>query len=141
MSASQHKPPHRKMGAIFCKASEDPSVMTIGALPRFFNKYELLCIAIVLDWIGVISMLVPFVGDAFDALWAPTHAFIVWMLTDKWHYTVFAYIDEAFIGTDWVPSATMFVYYTFFVKKEPCRGYREWNSRYAFHIRLGKRLN
>jgi len=85
------------------------------------NKYKLLIIGIILDFIGVAtsSLILPFIGDFADIVWAP---FSAWMMMRLYKGTAgkvagaITFIEEAFPAIDIIPTFTLMWMYTYLIK-------------------------
>ena len=85
------------------------------------KKYKLLLLGILFDGIGMLSFVVPFVGEFSDIVWAPVSAFLI----DKMYKGtagkvggVVTFIEEAGVfGTDFLPTFTLTWIYCYLIKK------------------------
>ncbi|WP_372769011.1 hypothetical protein [Lutibacter sp.] len=86
------------------------------------KKYKLLLLSIVFDGIGMLSFLLPFLGEFSDVVWAPLSAFLVYRMfkgTAGKIAGVISFIEEAGIfGTDFLPTFTLMWIYKYLIKKE-----------------------
>lgn len=85
------------------------------------DKYRLLKRGIALDLIGMISILVPFIGPFFDLLWAPYAAGQMQKMYKGYKgkvASVFVFLEEILPFTDIIPSFTFMWCYTFLWKKQ-----------------------
>jgi len=86
------------------------------------KKYKLLLLSILLDGIGMLSFVVPFIGEFTDVIWAPLSAFLLFKMfkgTEGKVGGVIAFIEEAgILGTDFLPTFTLTWVYKFLLKKE-----------------------
>jgi hypothetical protein len=77
-----------------------------------FREKLTLVIALLIDFIGIISYLIPTFGELFDAFWAPLSAILVFLLFGrKWGWAGFTFVEELFPFTDVIPSATIAWYF------------------------------
>lgn len=74
------------------------------------KKYKLLLLSIVFDGIGMLSFVIPFIGEFSDVVWAPLSAFLIYRMykgTAGKIAGVISFIEEAGIfGTDFLPTFT-----------------------------------
>jgi len=86
------------------------------------KKYKLLLLSILFDAIGMLSFVVPFIGEAFDVIWAPVSAFLIYKMykgTEGKIGGIISFIEEAGIfGTDFLPTFTLTWIYKFILKKD-----------------------
>lgn len=86
------------------------------------NKNKLLANGIIYDLIGMITMVIPFVGPFLDILWAP---FAAKKMSEMYKGTegkvasVIVFIEEILPFTDFIPTFTLMWCYTFIWKKQP----------------------
>ncbi|MCK8059989.1 MULTISPECIES: hypothetical protein [unclassified Fusibacter] len=88
--------------------------MTYEVIKKKFNTsmYTKLVVAILIDILGYVSYLVPFLAEISDIIWAPISAIIIFIMFRK--QLIFAstgaivgFAEEIMTGTDAVPSATL----------------------------------
>ena len=85
------------------------------------NKYKKLGIGILFDALGLVSFIIPGIGEFSDIVWAPVSA---WLMTKL--YTgkagkvagVITLVEEALPGFDVIPTFTLLWLYTYVFKKE-----------------------
>lgn len=83
------------------------------------KKYQKLLLGLLFDGIGMLSFLVPFIGDFSDVIWAPLAG---WLMTRLYKGKVgqaagvFAFIEEIIPGLDVIPSFTIMWIYTYLLK-------------------------
>jgi hypothetical protein len=85
------------------------------------NKYKKLGIGILFDALGLVSFIIPGIGEFSDIVWAPVSA---WLMTKL--YTgkagkvagVITLVEEALPGFDVIPTFTLMWLYTYVFKKE-----------------------
>lgn len=86
------------------------------------KKYKLLLTGMLLDGIGMLSFIVPFIGETFDVVWAPVASYIIIKMykgTAGKVAGIISFIEEAGIfGTDAIPTFTLTWVYTYLIKKE-----------------------
>jgi curved DNA-binding protein CbpA len=74
--------------------------------PPFFGTPVLLLLAaIVIDFIGVVSYLLPMLGEGTDFAWAPISAYLIHQLFDSTLFAAVGVLEEILPGTDIVPTA------------------------------------
>jgi len=75
------------------------------------KKYQMLLMSIIFDGIGMLSFVIPFVGEFSDVIWAPLSAFIMYKMYNGMEgkvASVVSFIEEAGIfGTDFLPTFTL----------------------------------
>ncbi len=83
------------------------------------NKYLKLLLSLLLDAMGYVSFVIPFVGEFSDIIWAPLSGFIMTKLykgkTGK-IAGIISFVEEAFPFTDIVPTFTLMWIYTYLIK-------------------------
>ncbi len=83
------------------------------------KKYKDLLWGLLFDGIGMLSMLVPGIGEFSDMLWAPIAA---WLMTKMYKGRagkvagVVAFVEELLPGIDLIPSFTLMWLYTYIFK-------------------------
>ncbi|WP_372744605.1 hypothetical protein [Lutibacter sp.] len=86
------------------------------------KKYKLLLFSILFDAIGMLSFMVPFIGETFDVLWAPVSAFLIYKMykgAEGKIGSIISFVEEAGIfGTDLLPTFTLTWIYKFILKKD-----------------------
>lgn len=86
----------------------------------FKGKVKKLLLGLLLDGIGMISLLIPGLGPALDLLWAPVAA---WLITRMYPGKAgraagfIAFVEEVLPGTDIVPTFTLMWIYTYLIRK------------------------
>lgn len=85
------------------------------------KKYKLLLLSILFDGIGMLSFVIPGIGEFSDVIWAPVS---VYFITKMYKGTVgkvggaVSFLEEIGIfGTDIIPTFTLTWAYTYFIKK------------------------
>lgn len=75
------------------------------------KKYQMLLMSIIFDGVGMLSFVIPFVGEFSDVIWAPLSAFIMYKMYNGMEGKVasaVSFIEEAGIfGTDFLPTFTL----------------------------------
>lgn len=86
------------------------------------KKYKLLVLSVLFDAIGMLSFVVPFIGETFDVLWAPVSAFLIYKMfkgAEGKVGSIISFMEEAGIfGTDFLPTFTLTWIYKFILKKD-----------------------
>ena len=84
-------------------------------------NYKKLAISILLDLIGMLSFVIPFVGEFGDVVWAPLSG---WIMTRMYTGTTgkiagaVTFIEEILPGVDIIPSFTLMWIYASFIEKD-----------------------
>mmetsp|Transcript_367 Transcript_367/g.1236 ORF Transcript_367/g.1236 Transcript_367/m.1236 type:complete len:123 (-) Transcript_367:1237-1605(-) len=89
-------------------------------------------ISVIVDVVGVITYLLPFIGEVLDAPWAPVSAAIIYALYGNTFFAVVGFCEEIFPGTDFIPTACIawaYDYYRGASRRVP-RGRADENVRY-----------
>ncbi|MDE3740347.1 hypothetical protein [Maribacter polysaccharolyticus] len=82
------------------------------------KKYRTLLLGLLFDGIGMLSFVVPFIGDFSDVIWAPLAG---WLMTRLYKGKigqvagVFTFIEEIFPGLDVIPTFTIMWIYTYII--------------------------
>lgn len=86
------------------------------------KKYKMLLLSILFDLVGMLSFVIPGVGEFSDVIWAPVS---VYFITKMYKGTVgkiggaISFLEEIGIfGTDILPTFTLTWIYTYLIKKE-----------------------
>jgi hypothetical protein len=85
------------------------------------TKKRNLFLGILFDAVGMLSFMVPMVGEFSDVIWAPVAAYL---MTRMYKGTlgkvggVVAFLEEIFPFTDFIPSFTLMWVYNYIIKKE-----------------------
>jgi len=85
------------------------------------NKYTKLFIGLLFDAVGMISFVIPGVGEFSDIIWAPISGWLMTRLyAGKIGRTagVIAFVEELMPGMDVIPTFTITWLYTYVIKKE-----------------------
>ncbi|MDG1573009.1 hypothetical protein OZ410_11830 [Robiginitalea sp. M366] len=83
------------------------------------GKYKKLFLSLLLDGIGMLSMLIPGLGPALDLIWAPLASWFMTRMYPGRFGTAAAFItfvEELLPGTDVVPTFTLMWIYTFLLR-------------------------
>ena len=86
------------------------------------KKYKLLVLSLLFDGVGMLSFVIPFVGEFSDVVWAPTSAFLIYKMykgTEGKIGSIVSFVEEAgFFGTDFLPTFTLTWIYKYVIKKD-----------------------
>lgn len=86
------------------------------------KKYKLLWLSILFDGIGMLSFIIPFVGEFSDVIWAPLSAYLIYQMYNGIEgkvASVVSFIEEVGIfGTDLLPTFTLTWIYKYVIKKQ-----------------------
>lgn len=86
------------------------------------KKYKLLILSILFDGIGMLSFIIPGIGEFFDIIWAPISAYaFTKMYKGKIGRigAVISFIEEAgILGSDFIPTFSLVWIYKFVWRKE-----------------------
>tara|TARA_R110001583_G_scaffold31233_2_gene107044 strand:- start:508 stop:783 length:276 start_codon:yes stop_codon:yes gene_type:complete len=86
------------------------------------KKYKLLLLSLLFDGVGMLSFVVPFVGEFTDVIWAPAASFLIYKMykgTEGKIGGLVTFVEEAGIfGTDFLPTFTLTWVYKYLIKKE-----------------------
>ncbi|WP_282050766.1 hypothetical protein [Maribacter aquivivus] len=83
------------------------------------KKYKQLLMGLLFDGIGMLSFVIPFVGEFSDIVWAPL---VAWLMTRMYKGKVgqaagvFTFLEEIIPGFDIIPSFTLMWLYTYVFK-------------------------
>ena len=83
------------------------------------KKYRLLVLGLLFDGIGMLSLLMPGIGEFTDLIWAPIAG---WLMTRMYKGNpgkiagLIAFIEEIVPGLDVIPSFTLMWLYTYVFK-------------------------
>lgn len=84
------------------------------------HKIRNLFLGLVFDAMGMVSFLIPGIGEFSDVIWAPISG---WLMTRMYKGKigqlagVFNFVEELVPGLDFIPSFTLMWFYTYVVKK------------------------
>ncbi|MBF8149601.1 hypothetical protein ITJ86_06805 [Winogradskyella sp. F6397] len=85
------------------------------------NKYKKLGLGLLFDALGLVSFIIPGIGEFSDVVWAPISA---WLMTKLYAGKagkvagVITFVEEALPGFDVIPSFTLMWLYTYVIKNE-----------------------
>ena len=85
------------------------------------NKYKNLLLSLLFDAIGMLSYVIPFIGDFGDVVWAPIAA---WLMTRLYKGKigqaagVVTFVEEIVPGLDFMPTFTIMWLYTYIFKED-----------------------
>jgi len=85
------------------------------------NKYVLLFLSLLFDAMGMLSFVVPVLGESFDVIWAPVAAILIFKMykgTEGKIAGAVTFIEEAMPGLDIIPTFTLTWIYKFLIKKK-----------------------
>ena len=85
------------------------------------DKTRDLILSVVLDLIGMITFVIPGIGEFGDVIWAPISAYLMTKIykgTAGKVAGVFSFLEEILPFTDIIPSFTIMWIYTYIYKKE-----------------------
>lgn len=83
------------------------------------NKWRNLLLGFLLDGIGMLSFVIPGIGEFSDVIWAPISG---WLMTRIYKGRVgqvagvVAFVEELLPGFDFIPSFTLMWIYTYLIK-------------------------
>jgi len=84
------------------------------------KKYLLLVLSLVFDAVGMLSFIVPGVGEFSDVIWAPVSALLLYKMykgvEGKIGGTI-SFFEEIIPGLDIIPTFTLTWIYKFLIKK------------------------
>ncbi len=84
------------------------------------NKTRDLVLSLLFDAIGMASFIIPVMGEFLDVIWAPIAGFLMTYLykgTVGKVGGIFAFLEEIFPFTDFIPSFTLTWFYTYVIRK------------------------
>ena len=80
------------------------------------NKYKKLVIGLLLDALGMVSFIIPGIGEFSDIIWEPMSG---WLMTKLYAGKagkiagVITFVEEALPGFDVIPTFTLMWFYTY----------------------------
>ncbi len=84
------------------------------------NKYVRLLICLLMDGVGMLSYILPGIGEAMDIVWAPVATYIMYkMFGDRLEGKIGSFltlIEELSIGLDFIPTFTITWIFRYLVK-------------------------
>lgn len=85
------------------------------------QKVVLLILCLIFDLIGMLSYLLPVLGEFIDIIWAPMSAILIFFMFRKYNGAiggVVGFMEEIMPGADIIPTFTlMWVYKYYFTNK------------------------
>ena len=84
------------------------------------NKYTKLFLGILFDAIGMLSFIVPGVGEFSDVIWAPLSAYLIYNMykgAEGKAAGIVTFIEEIVPGLDIIPTFTLTWIYKYIIKK------------------------
>jgi len=85
------------------------------------EKYRLLFLGLLFDFIGTLSFAIPFIGEFSDVIWAPLSAILLKTMYKGKIGTIsgiVSFIEEALPGLDFIPTFTLTWIYTYVINKK-----------------------
>ncbi len=85
------------------------------------DKYKKLGLSLLFDGLGMVTYIIPGIGEFGDILWAPLSG---WLMTRMYKGNagkvagVVTFVEEALPGLDIIPTFTLMWLYTYVFKKE-----------------------
>ena len=92
---------------------------TVSDLSASKNKH--LILGLLFDGIGMLSFVIPGVGEFADVIWAPIAAYLMLKMykgNAGKIAGVFTFLEEIIPFTDFIPSFTMMWLYTYIIKRK-----------------------
>ena len=83
------------------------------------NKIRNLILGLVFDSLGMVSFIIPGIGEFSDIIWAPISG---WLMTRMYKGKigqaagVISFLEELVPGLDFIPSFTLMWFYTYIIK-------------------------
>lgn len=71
------------------------------------KDYKKLGYSLGIDLIGMVSYIIPGVGESFDVIWAPISAYLTYKLYGNTAIAVFNGVEEIVPFTDIIPTSTI----------------------------------
>ncbi len=84
------------------------------------HKIRNLFLGLIFDAMGMVSFLIPGIGEFSDIIWAPISG---WLMTRMYKGKigqlagVITFVEELVPGLDFIPSFTLMWFYTYVIKK------------------------
>jgi hypothetical protein len=86
------------------------------------KKYQLLLLSMLFDGIGMLSFIIPGIGEFSDVIWAPVSVYFIYKMfkgTAGKIAGVVSFLEEIGIfGTDFLPTFTLTWVYKYLIGKE-----------------------
>ncbi len=79
------------------------------------NKYKKLVLSLLFDAVGLVSYVIPGIGELFDIVWAPASAYLMTRMYKGKKGKIAAavsFIEEAMPGLDIIPTFTLMWLFT-----------------------------
>lgn len=100
-----------------------PSTESLQKFNSLKNKH--LLYSIVIDIIGMLSVIIPVIGGGLDLVWAPISAGAIYLMYKSTALKAKAgiggligFVEEILPFTDYIPTATLMWVYTYYFQKE-----------------------
>jgi hypothetical protein len=103
-------------------------ILQSDALSNLSNKQRNLFLGIIFDLIGMLTYLVPFLGEFADVVWAPIAGF---MLSYMYKGTIgkvggiIEFLEEILPFSDFIPTFTLTWIYTYVIKNQETNNLKE----------------
>lgn len=84
------------------------------------NKIRNLLLGVVFDLVGMLSFIIPGIGEFSDIIWAPLSAFLMTRLYKGkagQAAGMVSFVEELIPGSDYIPTFTIMWFYTYVFKK------------------------
>jgi hypothetical protein len=81
-------------------------------------KYRLLAMSLVVDVLGLLSYLIPALGEWTDIAMAVLTALAIFKGYHSYGWAAFGFLEEILPSTDIIPSATLAWIYRFIIRKQ-----------------------
>lgn len=104
---------------IYPPSSDDKGKMKNSSGMETKNRWRYLILGLLLDGIGMLSFVIPGIGEFSDVIWAPLAG---WLMTRMYKGRVgqvagvIAFLEELLPGFDFIPSFTLMWLYTYLLK-------------------------
>lgn len=85
------------------------------------KKYKILLLSLLFDALGLVSFIIPGIGEFSDIIWAPVSAWLMIKLYEGKPGKiagVISFVEEALPGFDVVPTFTIMWFYTYVIKSK-----------------------
>lgn len=85
------------------------------------KKIKYLLLGLIFDGLGMVSFMIPGIGEFSDLIWAPVAG---WLMTRMYQGRIgqaaglFTFLEELLPGFDWIPSFTLMWIYTFVIRSK-----------------------
>lgn len=74
---------------------------------RRYSRNTALLLSILIDLIGVLTYLLPVVGESLDVAWAPISVFLLQHVYGNWAISLLGGLEEVSPGFDFIPTALL----------------------------------